>query len=253
MTNIESICSMLGITKKTWYNWKREERPITKFIEKYLTYDDILEFLDEERINKYDFFLNIERDFIQEYIEFYEPENYNFNPIPFLQKKYYWDFIFRFKHDILNINDKMPKTQFLSLLFEYQIILINIANKINYPLINVTKDFNHLFEKFNNIDEIFIKFLIHLIKHNFIQINKYKLSGALFPIENKTFITPYDEKTLFEIPIEKLKALNEFETYQDKDFFVVYEDFLHKLQNKESFTEDDLLILQELENNSDLD
>ncbi len=55
MTNIETLCYFLGITKKTWYNWKDEERLITKFIEKYLPYDNIKEFINTNTIKDFEY------------------------------------------------------------------------------------------------------------------------------------------------------------------------------------------------------
>lgn len=50
MTRIEKICYFLGITKKTWYNWKDEERLITKYIERYVPIEHIDTFIENEKI-----------------------------------------------------------------------------------------------------------------------------------------------------------------------------------------------------------
>lgn len=84
-------------------------------------------------------------------------------------------------------------------------------------------------------------------------------------------IVSYKSKDLLNIGIDVINKINQHTSYtkevqflseydelqhnqyREKDFFEVYEDFLHKIENKINFTEDDLLILQEFENNSDLD
>ena len=54
MTNIEKICYFLGITKKTWYNWKDEERLITNYIERYIPIDHIDTFIKNGEVPELD-------------------------------------------------------------------------------------------------------------------------------------------------------------------------------------------------------
>ncbi len=65
MTKMEKIFNFLDISKKTWYNWKKEERAIVKFIEKYLTSDDIDEFIKTGKINKFELLPNIDNMLIE--------------------------------------------------------------------------------------------------------------------------------------------------------------------------------------------
>lgn len=54
---IEIIMSKLfGFSSQTYFNWKKnkEERKIINLLEKYLTKEDLIEFLETEKINKFD-------------------------------------------------------------------------------------------------------------------------------------------------------------------------------------------------------
>lgn len=46
----EAICKILAIANKTYYNWKKEERPIMSLLAKYFTTEDLEEFLKTSSI-----------------------------------------------------------------------------------------------------------------------------------------------------------------------------------------------------------
>lgn len=48
----ELISNFFGFSIPTYYNWKREKRPIIKLIDKYFSEDELMEFLENERIAK---------------------------------------------------------------------------------------------------------------------------------------------------------------------------------------------------------
>ena len=50
--NRKILCSLFEFTPKTLYNWKKEERPIIELVERYLTEEDIQEFIETKRIEK---------------------------------------------------------------------------------------------------------------------------------------------------------------------------------------------------------
>lgn len=47
-----TIVKLFNITRQTWTNWKKEEKPIVKLIEKYFNDEDIEEFLEKEKCSK---------------------------------------------------------------------------------------------------------------------------------------------------------------------------------------------------------
>lgn len=55
----EQIMQILDIAEKTYYNWKNQERPIIVFLEKYLSSDEIEEFLKTGEIQKLEVCKNI--------------------------------------------------------------------------------------------------------------------------------------------------------------------------------------------------
>lgn len=270
ITNIESICIFLGITKKTWYNWKKENRPVTTFIEKYLSYQEILEFLDSNEIAHLDFLDRIKNSFYQEYERFTRNTQFEYS----FPTKFYLDFIYRFKDDIIKINNYDSKSKFISLLLEYQLILMNIAKEINYSEFNIIKDFNYFIKLFNNRNEVFIDYLITFIKYDSIQTTYFYNQFNLFENEptTKSTITTYPNKHILDITIDQIKQINKNDSYseslsfyseeekvifdhqREKDFFEVYEDYLLKKVNdsEDTLSKEDTLILQELENEDDL-
>jgi len=49
----KTICDLLGITPRSYSNYKKEGKPIIAFFEKgYLSKEDILQFLDSSKIDK---------------------------------------------------------------------------------------------------------------------------------------------------------------------------------------------------------
>ncbi|SFP02468.1 hypothetical protein [Hydrogenimonas thermophila] len=48
------IKSILSISDKTYYNWKKEERPIIALLHKYFTENDLKEFLETGKIGRYE-------------------------------------------------------------------------------------------------------------------------------------------------------------------------------------------------------
>ncbi len=100
----ESIKKVLDIADKTYYNWKKENRPIISLLEKYFTKEDLEEFLSTNKIAKYDvvntsIFISIS-NFVEKLNILYTKDS---NPILFynfivhyvqLDKSYYF-------HDVL--------------------------------------------------------------------------------------------------------------------------------------------------------
>ena len=54
MKKEEAFLELFKFTRNTFYVWKRENRPIIKLIEKYFSNDNIKEFLETEKIKKFE-------------------------------------------------------------------------------------------------------------------------------------------------------------------------------------------------------
>lgn len=50
----KAILKLLDVSDKTFYNWKKEKRPILELLEKYFTKEDLEEFLETEKITKFE-------------------------------------------------------------------------------------------------------------------------------------------------------------------------------------------------------
>lgn len=236
MTNIEATCTFLGITKKTWYNWKKENRPITKFIEKYISNEEIVEFLKNEVTSNYEAFKTINEKLSSELSLFCYPTEHEIFTLTSPQK-FYWDFIFRFNKEIAAIDYFEAKKSLMILLYEYQIILNDISKTINYSESKVFKSFYNFINYFNDKDDIFIIYFINSVKYNYIV--KYLPENKT---DSKIVNIPSYSKHLLNIDIEQIKYLNTFfsSTFlltinsntiddEDRDFFEIYEKYLDKV------------------------
>lgn len=265
MKTDELMSKIFGFSIPTYYNWKKENRLIISLIDKYFSKDELIEFLYKKEIANQEFFMKINMDFTLEYQRFIDsflPVDGSFKQEYTFPEKIYWDFIYRFKKDI-DSNNCFDKHDFMALLYEYQVILINISNTINYSQCKIVEEFNYFINLFSGKDDKFIKYLINLIRHNFIQVDYYQRDAFIQNEEeyedeqvkdNATFnrlipylkgkIIPYENKNTIKIPIHVLKAINnqnsystrmffftekeklEYDNNREKDFFEVYEDYL---------------------------
>ncbi len=58
----QAIKAILSISDKTYYNWKKEKRPIISFLEKYFTEEDLEEFLNTGKLEKLEYTQEITKD-----------------------------------------------------------------------------------------------------------------------------------------------------------------------------------------------
>ena len=54
MKEREIYMKLFDVSINTYYNWKKENRPIIILLEKYFTNDDLKEFLETEKVSKFD-------------------------------------------------------------------------------------------------------------------------------------------------------------------------------------------------------
>ena len=223
----EIMSKLFGFSVPTYYNWKRENRPIINLINKYFTSNDLLEFIDSGKISKYEFFSDVEVELIHEYTDLY----FNFVEQPYYEK-FYKDFLYRFKNDIIQLERLDIQNTFQSLLFEYQLILINISQQIGYPTINIIKDFYAFNSLFNTREPRFFVLFVNLVKHDFIHYNCFLRNDDLFETNYKELqetITSYEHKELVNIPLKTILNLNSHDYSPNKnDFFITYQNYLEK-------------------------
>ena len=225
MTNIETLCYFLGITKKTWYNWKAEERPITLYIEKYLSHEDINEFINTGSIAELQSKNLIYKLGFQEYEKYIsnvmtssdwvrhslgditDPERYLFTQVPIFAL---------FEYITLNDNN-FEEDYFIISLFK-------ILNTYNIDLNAEPCDMNKIFK-----------------------INKSILSLLSIFNETKTFNLYYShssnylvsrEHAFFEYCYREIKRIQkEFTSQNEKDnhLYELIENVIMKYDNKKDY------------------
>ncbi|AXH12005.1 hypothetical protein [Halarcobacter bivalviorum] len=241
MKTDELMSKLFGFSIPTYYNWKKENRPIIKLINKYLENEELIEFLEKDSIFSQELLLSIKEQFKEDYEKFTSnsPSHFTF------PTKFYYDFLQRFKKDICNISNDV-KNNFISLLLEYQLILITIAKEIGYPEINIVKEINYFINLFNKKEETFFIYIVMLVKSNTITIPHYMRKFVLFGDVDypNNQIVNYKTKDLINIGLESIKKINlhtsygeevkffseydeqHFNQQREKDFFEVYEKYL---------------------------
>ena len=56
---LKQILSIMGFTRNTYFNWKKENRPIIHLLDDYFTADELNEYLIEGQIKKYEIIKNM--------------------------------------------------------------------------------------------------------------------------------------------------------------------------------------------------
>lgn len=231
MKTDELMSKLFGFSIPTYYNWKKENRPIIKLINKYLSNEEVIEFIETDSISNQDFFLSIKNLFHKDYENFASNSSSHFT----FPTKFYYDFLQRFKKDISKIDISNAKSDFISLLLEYQLILINIAKEIGYSEVTVIKDFNYFINLFNKKEDIFIIYIITLVKSDKLYITHYMKAFTLFGDDDlpDDKIVSYESKDLINIGIPAIKKINKHTSYAEEVKFYSEYDELQYEQNKE--------------------
>ena len=60
-TTEEVFCELFGFTKNTYYVWKKDKKPVIEMINKYLSKEDLVEYLDTGKITKLEVVNNFKR------------------------------------------------------------------------------------------------------------------------------------------------------------------------------------------------
>lgn len=73
MTFEQSIVNLMQFSRNTYYVWKRENRPIISLLEKYFTKENLEEFLQSGKIDKFENLKNADRYITQLYKRWLDP------------------------------------------------------------------------------------------------------------------------------------------------------------------------------------
>lgn len=235
------MSKIFGFSAPTYFRWKKENRPIITLLEKYFSKEDLLDYLNNETISSYEVYRSINTQLNSELNYFCSPDAQEVF-IYTSSKKFLWDFLFRFKKELSEIQNHQAKKDITILLYEYQIILLNIAKTIDYSKSKIAQDIYNFINCFNEKDEKFILYFINSVKYNYI-FKYYFDSKESF--NSQYMDIPVYDKNLIKIDIEVVKHLNtllsqyeilsgfspklsnDVKDFSDtKDFFEVYEDYL---------------------------
>ncbi|MCG3699927.1 hypothetical protein L5F42_08780 [Aliarcobacter butzleri] len=219
MKTDELMSKLFGFSIPTYYNWKKENRPIIKLINKYFQNEELIEFLETSYVSKYDVSNKIMENFVLELNSFYYPNNH----IEYLNitnpHKFFWDFLFRFKDEIASIDKVNLKEKLTILLYQYQNILLNISKIINYPESKFYESTYKFINKIISKDEKFLLYFINTI--NYKVTRTYDKNEINIDMENINFLNSFlSEESL-------LSSLHEYKKdTKNKDFFELYEMYL---------------------------
>jgi hypothetical protein len=155
--NRKIVSEILGISEKSYYRWK-EERKIFKLLEMYFSDDELEEFLEKGKIQKFDLFnkyIEEKNIKVDKYLDYFDNEyksflDYNDEIINIYMKTLVdynkESFFIQFHTNILKINDDYIQKKFSFLLKD---MIENDIIKILEEIVDVlvTSDFKILVER----------------------------------------------------------------------------------------------------------
>jgi len=186
MKTEDIFCQLFGFSKNTYYSWKREKKPIIELLNKYFTKDELLEYLETDKISN----MKLLEDFKSK-----EEQSINafFSLLTLLYKKDGLD----------HSSEEASSSKYLQTFVEYLHFTAHISEDtfMDFVLtkqnsLEVTSELKSLLPLILNMDE-HTKFLIEREKsQEFVNLKEYKKVG----IEKQafdTFLLLSDEKIHF--------------------------------------------------------
>jgi len=208
----KTISILIGNSERTIFKWKKENRPILSLLEKYFTKDDLAEFLETEKIEKFDNILKIQNivinNNINKYIDTFIQKTQS-NTIKF-SGNFFIDFYFSF---LSYFNKFDMEKSFSCLIHDY--LIDYSSDKYMYPL--QLKTINNYLYLFNDFDDLMTIFLSQSLNNNFaelldnddysIGLNKLKKDEAYFHIIGLYFYTNHSSLNP-NLKIELIKSFS---------------------------------------------
>lgn len=164
-TYIDTAIEILCIGKSTYYQWKREERPIIFLLEKYCTEEDLLKFNSNKSIPKLDLALSSLDNYLKN-----NRDNYlNLFKIGFVDSFYFSHDIFHHFYfsflKFLHLNKDQWQTYSISsalVLFSNEYF-----NKYKIKSIEKEEKMSRYLKVFDNINLSTFEYLIYLVETDF--------------------------------------------------------------------------------------
>lgn len=241
---INSLVKLLGNSKKTIYRWKEEKRPIIDLLEKYFTKEEINEYVETGSIAKMESFNHYELTLNIEFNTFYR-EKLDSSQKPYLIR-FFWDFITRYKEELIEIEIYNCKNQLNKILLDYHLVLIELckntySNDTNSLTIKYYSEFMSLLI---NLSDDLIYFIIYNIKSTFKPHINYLISNSLYAyaieILSSSIVDYYDDKAPDRKELKGRIFIKEFHSNNDKyskEFYFQIKDYLdnYSINKKEIF------------------
>ncbi len=204
----EAIKKILDISDKTYYNWKNQNRPIVKLLEKYFEDEDLSEFIEKGTVDKFEklnfLYENIVCKNEKLYLDSFT-SNFNYNKLS-SSHTIFIDFYFSFLLD-LKEKESLIKFQFNSLL----------NNSLH----------NYLIKKYKKtiLDDEYCDKLINDLKKDYEEIEKKDFDENTYNSLKKEIIETVD--ILNKNDLENiLKHTHCFELWDDN--MLIYLDYVLK-------------------------
>lgn len=142
--NRKIVSEILGISEKSYYRWK-EERKIFKLLEMYFSDNDLKEFLETNKISKFDNFnnyynKNIEK--IDKYLEFFKDniiDDFEYETI-----KTYFNTLIKYKDKNLFVTNFMANLDNTSPLYSRDSEIERINNMVKENIFNLIDEIQDL-------------------------------------------------------------------------------------------------------------
>lgn len=223
MKKDELFSKLFEFSIPSYYNWKKENRPIIKLLEKYFSNEDLEEFLEKDKIHKFDLFdkyMEEKKKKINLYIEFISTINYdsidqdeiesflkilnNYN----INESFFKNYL----HEINNVKrlfEYMIEKNMVTLFEEIVNILISTDFKI---IVEMTWDSINNEER-NNAVRQYIKFNIFKYKKDLSYIEQ---DNIFMEIMEKFYQKFYNNnKFIFNEPIYIFKEVEKLKNKRD--------------------------------------
>ena len=185
---INTISKILGIHRNSYFNWKKQERPIISLLEKYFTKEDLEEFLNTNEISKMKYLNHYEEILNIEFITFYR-EKFDTGENAKKFNELFWNFISLYKNKLIsqnNENFKVNKIILNELLLDYYTLLIDENKQTNkYPDEYIKSKVSHFITIMQEPSVELVNFIITNIELDFVQIINYLRTNKLDSFANE--------------------------------------------------------------------
>jgi len=239
---VNTVSKLFGIARRTYFNWKKddEKNKAINLIEKYFTKEDLEEFINTNKISKFEILNNYENTLNIELNKFYREKLDKETTESRVNKRLFFDFINKFKDDIIEIDLKNCKSSLIGLLLQYHLHLNELCEKNELSIQLAKNKCSNLIYLMQELSEDLTYFIITNIKYNFKNHINYLASNDLYSYANAFLaygnITYYDDKIPFHHDVKAELFLKNYPIKLDKygkDFYYFLEGYFKDYESNQ--------------------